>query len=146
MLMADGQQTGRLLLIKVSNGDSPVTYSALCGFKTSTFNMSANSVDTTTPDCANPGNIPQKTAIAGIVSRTFSGSGKFIKSALVTDFIADVIAGTQIDAEVTVPGVGTFTGMWAVTSYELSNPDMEATMEFSATFEAASALTFEAEA
>ena len=143
--MADGQQTGRLLLIKVSNGDSPKTYSALCGFKTSTFNMSANSVDTTVPDCENPGAVPQKTSIAGILSRTFSGSGKFIKSANSTAFIADVIAGTQIDAEVAVPGVGAFTGMWAVTSYEFSNPDMEGTLEFSATFEAASALTFTAE-
>ena len=144
--MTTGQQTGRLLLIKLSDGGSPATYNAMCGFKTQQFNLSANSVDTTTADCSNPDAVPQKTSIPGMLSRTFSGSGKFIKSANSAAFIADVIAGNQIDAEVDVPGVGSFVGMWSVTSFDFSAPDMESTMEFSATFEAANALTFTAEA
>lgn len=144
--MADGQQISRLLLIKLSDGGSPKTYENMCGFRTSTFNMSANSVDTTIPDCTDPSAVPQKTSIAGILSRTFSGSGKVVSSTAYKSFMADVVAGDQIDAEVAVPGLGSFTGMWAVTSYEFSAPDMEGTLEFSATFEAAGPLTFEAEA
>lgn len=142
--MADGQQTGRLLLIQISDGASPATYNSLCGIQTRSFNLSANDIDTTIPDCNAPEETPQKTGMPGIKNRTFSGSGKFVKSASSTAFMQHVIDATVFGAKVIVPGLGTFTGDWYVTDFTLDG-EQEGTMGFDATFVAAGVLTFEAE-
>lgn len=142
--MADGQQIGRLLLVQIGDGASPETFSNLCGINTSSFTMSANDVDTTVPDCANPENTPQKTGIAGILTRQFQGSGKFVKSANTTAFLGYVANGTTFNAKVTVPGYGTFSGPWYVTSFDFKG-SQEGNMDFDATFMAGGPLTFEAE-
>lgn len=143
--MPDGQQVGRLLLIQIGDAGSPEQFSNLCGITTRSFNMSANEVDTTIPDCANPGNTPQRTAEPGIKNRTFSGSGKFVKSANSTTFMTHVNDATVFNAKVIVPGLGTYTGAWFVSEFEFSG-EMEGNMDFSATFVAAGPLTFEVEA
>ncbi len=143
--MADGQQLGRLLLIKISNGANPATYNPLCGIKTRSFNLSANSVDTTIPSCTNPGGPVQKTSRPGISNRTFTGSGNFVRDANSKLFLDKVRASEPFDAQVLVPGDGTYSGSWMVTDFQFSG-DMEPNMEFSATFEAANVLTFTAEA
>ncbi|MBL0934841.1 MAG: phage tail protein [Rhizobiaceae bacterium] len=142
------QQIGRLLLIKIGDGNTdpgPEVFSNLCGIVTRSFNMSANEVDTTIPDCTNPENTPQRTVEPGIKNRTFSGSGKFVKSANTTAFMQHVIDATKFNAEVVVPGLGEFTGEWMVSEFEVSG-EQEGNMDFSATFVAAGALTFTAEA
>lgn len=142
--MADGQQLGRLLLIKISDGGSPATFANLCGLKTRSFNMSANEVDTTIPSCTNPGGPVQKTSRPGIANRTFSGSGNFVSSSAMDTFMGYVRAATAFDAQVVVPGDGTYEGSWMVTDFEFSG-DVEPNMEFSATFVAADVLEFTAE-
>lgn len=145
--MADGQQIGRLLLIKIGDGNitpGPETFKNLCGLQTTSFNMSANEVDTTVRDCQNPAATPQKTAEPGIKNRTFTGNGKYIAGADSLTFVQHVIDATKFNAQVSVPGMGTFTGPWFVSDYELSGED-EGNMDFSATFVAAGPLTFEAE-
>lgn len=138
------QQIGRLLLIQIGDGASPEIFSSLCGITTRSFNMSANEVDTTIPDCNNPGNTPQKTAEPGIKSRTFSGSGKFVKGAISTAFMEHVNDATKFNAKVIVPGLGTYTGAWFVSEFEFSG-EMEGNMDFSATFVAGGQLAFTAE-
>lgn len=142
--MADGQQIGRTLLIQIGDGETPEVFSNLCGLTTRSFNMSANEVDTTITDCENPENTPQKTAEPGIKNRTFSGSGKFVKSASNTAFMTHVNDATKFNAKVIVPGLGTYTGPWFVSEFEFSG-EMEGNMEFTATFVAAGVLTFVAE-
>jgi len=46
-----GEQLGRLLLIKLGDGASPgpEVFTNLCGLKDRSFDLSANSVDTTKP-------------------------------------------------------------------------------------------------
>lgn len=143
-MASTGQQVARKLLVQISDGASPAVYSALCGITTRSFNLSANEVDTTIPDCANPEATPIKTGVPGILSRTFTGSGKFVASANTSAFMQHVIEGTAFGAKVIVPGIGTFTGDWFVSSFEFSG-DAENTMEFNATFNPTGALTFEAE-
>jgi TP901-1 family phage major tail protein len=138
------QQVGRLLLIKIGNAAEPEVFSALCGIQTRSFNMSANEVDTTIPDCLNPSATPQRTAEPGIKNRTFSGSGKFVKSASSTAFMQHVNDASVFNAEVVVPGLGTYTGPWFVSEFEFSG-EQEGNMDFSATFVAAGPLAFEAE-
>lgn len=142
--MATGQRKGRTLLIQIGNGASPEVFSNLCGIKTRSFNLSTTEVDTTVPDCLNPDGPVQKTSEPGIGSRTFSGSGAFIKGATHSLLVEHVNASTVFNAKVIVPGVGTYTGAWFVTDFEWTG-EMEGNMEFSATFTAADVLTFEAE-
>ncbi|WP_138725381.1 phage major tail protein, TP901-1 family [Brucella intermedia] len=145
--MADGQQIGRLLLIQIGDGNTtpgPETFTNLCGLQTRSFNMSANSVDTTIPDCQNPGATPQKTGVPGIKQRTFTGSGKFVAGANSAYFIGKVNDAAIFNAIVIVPGLGSYEGPWFVTDFEFSG-EQEGNMDFSATFEAAGPLTFEAE-
>ncbi|QGA55865.1 phage tail tube protein [Brucella sp. 2280] len=142
--MADGQQIGRLLLIKIGNGESPEVFNNLCGLTTRSFNMSANEVDTTTTNCQNPEETPQRTAEPGIKNRTFSGQGQFIAGSNNTAFVQHVNDATKFNAQVVVPGLGSYTGPWFVSEFELTG-EMEGNMTFNATFVAAGALTFEAE-
>lgn len=140
------EQLGRLLLVRIGNGGSPdETFANLCGIKTRTFNLSANEVDTTKPDCFNPGGPVQKTARPGIVNRTFSGSGTFVSGGTQATLMNHVRNATMFNAEVVVPGEGVYSGRWMVSDFEFEG-DMEDDMQFSATFSAASALTFTAEA
>lgn len=138
------QVKGRTLLIQISDSASPAVYSNLCGIKTRSFNLSTTEVDTTIPDCANPGGPVQKTAEPGISSRTFSGAGAFVTGDVSELLITHVNASTVFDAKVIVPGVGTYTGAWFVSDFEWTG-DVEGNMEFSATFIAAGVLSFTAE-
>lgn len=138
------QQIGRLLLIQIGDGATPEKFNNLCGVTTSSFNMSANEVDTTIPDCENPEATPQKTSEPGIKNRTFTGSGKFVAGANTAKFREYINDAVKFNAKVIVPGWGSFTGPWFVSDFELSG-DQENTMEFSATFTAAGALAFEVE-
>lgn len=142
--MADGQQLGRLLFIRIGDGASPEVFKNLCGLNARSFNMSANEVDTTIGNCENPAETPQKTAEPGIKNRTFTGSGKYVSGADTKKFQQYVEAAIKFNAEVNVPGLGTFTGPWFVSEFEFSG-ELEGNMDFSATFVAAGALAFEAE-
>ncbi len=138
------QQQGRLLLIKIGDGASPEAFANLCGLTTRNFNLSANEIDTTVPDCDNPGAAVQKTSEPGIVNRTFTGSGKFISGAPQATLMGHVRGATIFNAKVVVPGEGTYQGPWMVSDFDFSG-EMEGNMEFSATFTAAGPLTFTAE-
>lgn len=142
--MAEGQQSGRTLLIQMGSGATPEVYKNFCGVNTRSFNMSANEVDTTMVDCEKPEDTPQKTAQPGIKSRTFTGSGKYVSGASTAAFMQHVIDATMFPAKVIVPGLGSFTGQWFVSDFELSG-EMEGTMDFSGTWIAAGKLAFVAE-
>lgn len=139
------QEKGRLLLIQIGDAGAPESFANLCGLKTRSFNLSANEIETTIPDCDNPGGPVQKTSVPGITNRTFSGSGKFVSGATQAILMSHVQAATVFNAKVLVPGVGTYAGSWMVSDFEFSGED-EGTMEFSATFTAAGPLTHTAEA
>ncbi|HWM82946.1 MAG TPA: phage tail tube protein [Pseudolabrys sp.] len=136
------KEKGRLLLFKIGNAGE---YDNLCGLKTRSFNLSANEVDTTTPDCENPGGPVQKTAEPGIVNRSFAGSGTFISGEVAARLMSHVRAGSIFDGQAVVPGDGTYTGPWMVSDFEYSG-EMEGTLEFSGTFTAAGPLIFTPEA
>lgn len=138
------QQIGRLLLIQIGDGATPEEFDNLCGVTTSSFNMSANEIDTTIPDCKNPGATPQKTSEPGIKNRTFTGSGKFVAGADTAKFREYINDAVPFNAKVIVPGWGSFTGSWFVSDFELS-AEMEGNLDFSATFVAAGPLAFVAE-
>lgn len=138
------QKKGRALLIQVGDGETPEVFTNVCGITTRTFNMSANEVDTTIPDCVNPDGPIVRTAEPGIQNRTFSGSGKFVSSATSKILLDYVRAAEVFNAKVIVPGDGTYTGPWFVSEFEFSG-ESEGNMDFSATFVAAGPPSFTAE-
>lgn len=138
------QHKGRLLLIKIGNGESPEVFSNVCGVQTRSFNLSASEIDTTIPDCENPGNAVVRTAEPGIVNRTFNGSGKWVSGANSSLLLDHVTNATTFSAQVIVPGLGEYEGEWMVSEFEFSG-EMEGNMDFSATFVAAGPLEFTAE-
>jgi predicted secreted protein len=139
------QHKGRLLLVKIGDGASPEVFANVCGIQTRSFNLSATEVDTTIPDCENPGSAVVRTAEPGIVNRTFSGSGKFVSGATSDILMDHVNAATVFNAQVVVPGLGEYEGSWMVSEFEFSG-EMEGNMDFNATFVAAGPLEFTAEA
>lgn len=143
--MADGQALGRTLLIQLGDGADPEVFTNLCGLTTRSFSMSANEIDTTIPSCTNPGGLVEGTSRPGIAKKTFSGSGRYVSSAAQKAFNAKIVTATVFNAKIIVPEVGTFTGSYFVTDYELSG-DIENSMEFTASFVPASAPTFVAAA
>ena len=146
--MAAGQQIGRTLLIQVGDGNTtpgPEVFANVCGITTRSFNMSTAEVETTIPDCLNPGGPLVRTAEPGTQNRNFSGSGKFVSGATSKLLLDHVRAGTTFNAKVIVPGDGTYTGKWFVSEFEFSG-EAEGNMDFSATFVAATPPTFVAEA
>lgn len=140
-----GEQLGRLLLIKIGDGAEPEVFSNLCGLKDRSFDLTANTVDTTKPSCTNPGGPVQKTGRPGIASRTFSGSGTFVSSAAMKAFMGKVINTEKFNAQVVVPGLGTFEGPYFATNFTFDG-SMEDDLQFNGTFEAADELTYTAEA
>lgn len=139
--MAAGQQIGRTLLIQVGDAASPEVFTNVCGITTRSFNMSTAEVETTIPDCQNPGGPLVRTAEPGTQNRNFSGSGKFVSGATSKLLLTHVRAGTTFNAKVIVPGDGTYTGKWFVSEFEFSG-EAEGNMDFSATFVAATPPTF----
>jgi len=63
------------MLIQVGDGGSPEVFSAPCGLTTRGINFSAETSDTTVPDCDNP-SLPSWTErVARALSGSISGSG-----------------------------------------------------------------------
>lgn len=137
------QQTGRLLSIKLGNAASPEVFTFVCGFRARTFSMSNNEVDTTVPDCDDPGGVVQKTSVPGIADRTFSGSGLFDSDDAGKSVADAARLATVNNYQVSVPGYGTFQGPYIITDFSWSG-EMEGNMDFSATFKPSGALTFTA--
>lgn len=135
------QQKGRELIIKIGDGGDPETFTNFAGLQTRSFNLSVNEVETTVPDKDDPGEVVQRTATAGIRSQSFSGDGLFDNDTESQTAVDAALNGTPINAQVVVPGVGTFEGPWIISGLEFSG-GMEDNLGFSATFSASDALTF----
>ncbi|WP_412063975.1 phage tail tube protein [Rhizobium sp. SYY.PMSO] len=140
----DGQEWGRTLLIKIGDGNSPEVFSNFCGLKTRSFTLSADRVDTTTPNCANPGGKVVQTSRPGVQSVSFTGAGKAINGATMATFRGYVRNNEPFNAQVVVPGDGIYEAQWTVTNFELSGDETN-TMEFSATWNTVTDYTYEAE-
>lgn len=138
------QQNAKELVIKRGDGASPEVFTFVCGFRTRSFKMSNASIDTTVPNCTDPSAPIIATARPGRQTIEFSGNGLFDDNA-VGKLVIDDVRNQAIDVnyEVIVPGVGTFSGPWFISDFELSG-DMENPLEFSATWTPldASQLTF----
>lgn len=112
------------------------------GFKVRSISISSDLVDVTTAD--DTSRWRQALAGAAVKNLSFSGSGVVKDTAAQQAMVTDVIAQTLDTYTVTIPGLGTFAGLYQITQFQASG-DHTAEVAFDITLESAGDITFTAE-
>jgi len=99
---------GRELIIKRKS--SSEAFDIVCVVEQRSLNINNEEVDTTKPDCENPGGALKYSSIGGVQSVRWSGSGAYVSSATQALVLQDILGQTKSEYQVTVPSVGTFDG------------------------------------
>ena len=113
------------------------------GFRTRSLTINSEIVDVTTADDTNRWR--QLLAATGIKTLSFSGSGVLKDTAAQQALFTDVIAQTADTYTVTMPGVGTFSGLFQIASVQAGG-EYNAEASYDITLESAGDITFTAEA
>ncbi|TCT28858.1 phage tail tube protein [Martelella mediterranea] len=99
---------GRELIIKRKS--SSEAFDIVCVVEQRSLNINNEEVDTTKPECENPGGVLKYSSIGGVQSVRWSGSGAYVSSATQALVLQDILGQTKSEYQVTVPSVGTFEG------------------------------------
>lgn len=128
-------QKGKDLLLKIHDG---TVYQIVGGFKSNDLTINGEAVDVTTKD-----NVGFKELLegAGVRSLSASGDGVFMNDATFAIAHGHVLAGTHPDCEITVPGLGTYTGKFAISSLQMSG-GFEGEITYTISLDSAGAITF----
>jgi len=128
-------QKGKDLLLKIHDG---IDYQIVGGFKSNDITINGESVDVTTKD-----NLGFKELLdgAGVRSLSASGDGVFMNDATFGIAHGHVLAGTHPDCQITVPGLGTYTGKFAITSLGMSG-GFEGEVAYTIQLDSAGPITF----
>lgn len=133
------EQCGSAILISFK--DSGGTYRVVSGLRTQSISLNAEAVDVTSSSSV--GRWRTYLDGCGIRSATMSGNGPF-NDDLGQNAVLDSVMNNQLrEAKILVPGLGTFEGMWKVTSLELSGEHNDA-VQYSQTYESAGEITYTA--
>ena len=131
-------QKGKLLLMKIGNGASPEVFTTIGGMRSNTLTMNDEMVDITNKDSDGARTI---LAQGGVNSITIAGSGVFTDSASETTLKTSFNLAALINYQFLVPGFGTFTGAFMLTSLEYAG-EYNGEVTYSFTFESAAAIVF----
>ncbi len=119
------KQQGRLLLIKIGDGEVAEVFTTLCGIQSKTITLNNNNFDVTTMDCTAPGSQLWQEVMTGMRSISFSGNGIFEGGNSLTRFKAIAFGSAVTDTadaigkfQVIVPDFGTFEGAFHVDNVE----------------------------
>lgn len=135
-------QAGKAVLIKMSNQDSPETFSTIGGQRSSSITINDEPVDITNKDSTNRW---RELIRKGIRNVEISGSGVFLDDTVIGNLNTHMMntADDIINFQFIVPDFGTFEGAFFVASLSYAGEhDGEATYE--STFQSAGAVTFTA--
>ena len=141
MPLADGTKPdGRTLTIARIKTTAPADVDAplasefdyVCGMHARSLDLSANPVDTTIPDCENPGAPLVNSQESGRQNRQFQGSGLIVVNDVTKAMLEDARLAKKSWYMIAVPGWGTFAGIYSV-SASLSG-DMEDKLQYNLTF------------
>ena len=109
-------QKGQDLLIKLGDGGSPETFTAVAGIRTASLGFNAQTVDITNADSSNMWR--ELLANAGVRSASVSGSGVF-KDAASDASVRSVFFNQDLrNWKIVVPDFGEVTGPFAVTALQ----------------------------
>lgn len=119
------KQKGRLLLVKIGDGNSPETFNNLCGLTTKTVTINNNAYDVTTADCTTPGGQLWREVQTGMRSISISGNGYFEDATTEATLRTAAYGSGQSDLtdavasfQVVIPDFGTFEGTFHIDSLE----------------------------
>jgi TP901-1 family phage major tail protein len=114
-------QKGSGFLLKVVDPDnaSPTEYLAIGGFRTKSMKLNNTFVDATNQDSQQ---WREGVSGGGIRSMDIAGSGVFIDDTGIEEIRDAVMTPVNIECQVTVPGFGTYHGMFTVTELSLEGP------------------------
>jgi TP901-1 family phage major tail protein len=117
-----------LLKIDTSTSGAPV-YTSVAGMQSKGINFDQELVDVTNQD--SPGRWRELLFGVGVRKVSFSADGNFTNSAAGTAVMQAFLAGTPKMWQVIVPGMGTFTGLFAITKFDFKGPhDKELSFSF----------------
>lgn len=122
---------------------APSTYTAIAGLRTRSFTQNREQVDVTHGDHTN---LHRRLLDAGgVYQLSVSGSGIFEDDLAYAFIEPKVRDGASFTARLTLPGYGTYTGLFVCTSLE-ANGEYNGAVQFSMTLESAGTITFTAAA
>ena len=136
------KKVGRAFLLK--NSDGAGGFNAFAGITGKSLTINNERIDATTPDKDNPEGELWTETLDGTKSVSVSGDGKLVKDSPESRAVAQAMSvGATDEFEVVVPNVGTFAGVFAITSLEFGD---DGVTTFAISLESSGKVTFTAEA
>jgi TP901-1 family phage major tail protein len=138
------KQKGRLLLIKIGDGEVSETFLNLCGLNSKALTINNASIDVTTPNCSDPEGALWTETLSGVKNMTASGDGFFEDS--VAEARANTVAmaaDNQANFQIIVPDFGTYAGAFRIASMDFG-AETEGGVTYGLSLESNGAITFTA--
>jgi TP901-1 family phage major tail protein len=111
-------QHGKDLLLKLGDGGSPETFSAVAGLRAKTISLNARSVDATDSD--SPSAWRELMPGAGVKSASISGSGLFKDAASDAAVRSAFFQQSADNWQIVIPDFGVLSGAFLIASLEYS--------------------------
>ena len=131
-------QKGSALVMKIGNGGSPETFTAIGGMRSTSISMNEEIVDITNKDSST-----HRTLLAqgGVNSMTVTGSGVFLDATIDGTLEGKFNSATIDNYQFLVPDFGTYTGAFQLTSLEYAG-EYNGEVTYSFTFESSGQIAF----
>jgi len=135
-----------LLFLKIGDDSDPIVYSTLCGLNSRNLTLDGDTIDVTTIDCTGSEAKAWREMASGLSQMSFSGSGFFENKAQSAVLVESKMTGTGIvPLEVTVPGLGAFTGLFIIDSLGFAGDINGGAVTQDVSFSSTGAITFTVE-
>lgn len=132
--------SGKDLLLLEGNGADPEVFAVVGGFTSNNFSINSETVDVTTKSSNGWRTLLNQ---GGISSISISGSGVVENDQAQKNLTSRVLTRQIHNYQIQVPGVGDFTGPFAVASFS-ANGDHSGAETFDVSLESAGEITFTA--
>ncbi|TPW29443.1 phage major tail protein, TP901-1 family [Martelella alba] len=129
-------QKGKDMLLKVYNGSS---YETVAGLRSKTLTFNAETVDIT--DSESSGRWRELLGGAGVQRASMTASGLFKDQVSDETVRAAFFAASLIESQIVIPGFGTISGPFQITSLDYSGA-YDGEMKFEIALESAGAISF----
>lgn len=138
------KQKGRLMLIKIGDGESSEAFTTLCGLTSKTLSINNSEIDVTTADCTDPGGKLWVEVLGGTSRIEVSGNGYFKDEASEGRLNTVANSADQIcNFQIIVPALGTFAGAFFLSGVEWGG-EQENGVTYSMTLGSTGPVTFTA--
>lgn len=138
------KQKGRLMLVKIGDGEATEAFTTLCGLRSKTMTINNSEIDVTTADCTTPGGPLWTEILDGAKRVSVSGNGYFKDDTNEATLNTLALSGDPVaNFQIVVPDFGTFDGAFHVSSLEFGG-EQEDGVTYSLTLASSGAITFNA--